>query len=105
MSIQPTRNRGTTICTLLLLSLNRFSSNWSQSRGRPEMTKGGTKCRLWKEEELWCSIDQLEEGEGAPDGAQVKSHDSAGYTYPATYKVCTVSASCGRPNPHTVLHR
>ena len=30
---------------------------------------------------------------------------SAGYTYPATYKVCTGSASRGRPNPHTGLHR
>jgi len=28
-----------------------------------------------------------------------------GYTYPATYKICTGSASCGRPKPHTGLHR
>lgn len=28
-----------------------------------------------------------------------------GYTYPATYKVCRGSASCGRPNPLTGLHR
>ena len=69
------------------------------------MTKGGTKCRLENESDLFPIV--------SPDTASRLPHDTTrrasrpdrGYTYPATYKVCTVSALRGRPNPHTGLHR
>lgn len=77
--------------------------NWIQDRGRREATKGATKCRL--EEEFDSFIDQLEMTRQPPHGARAEPHGSSGYTYPATYKVCTGTASCGQPNPHTGLHR
>jgi hypothetical protein len=41
----------------------------------------------------------------APHGVRMSLTAPPGYTYPATYKVCTGPARGGRPNPHTGLHR
>src|SRR6476661_634178 len=76
---------------------------WSQSRGGGELTKGGTECRLHEEGiSLSCRSDLIVRRECLTAYAPSLTAPP-GHTYPATYKVCTGSASCGRPNPHTGL--
>ena len=77
-----------------------FRGTAIQSTGRRERAKGATECRL-EEEGI---LSSYRSASTCPTTHEPSLTAPRGYTYPATYKVCTVSARGGLPNPHTGLH-